>query len=287
VAQTLSKALAERGAFGVALTGSLARGDDAPGSDVDLWVIGRHNERIHLVHAGVPVTLLVETVHRAFSLDHLGRVEVQQARVLSDPLDVFRRLQAFHRQHEPRLKRATLEALREEAAALDEASRRGTPVTRLLLAREALHRAVLTELYARHGLRTPKFRHVQRHLGAAFARAYSGAMDYGHRSDGPALRRALRVFVDARQPSAVPAKLAAGALEEAHELARLEVRSALALTGPALRQLRAIGRLASQETGRRRAAVATVFSIPEAGALGDAMEAVAKTRARLATPDAR
>jgi hypothetical protein len=233
------------------------------------------------VYAGVPVTLLVETVRRAFSLSHLGRVEVQRAKVLSDPLDVFGRLKAFHRQHEKRLKRATLDALREETAALDEASRRGPAVTRLLLAREALHRVVLTVLYARHGLRTPKVRHVRRHLGAAFARSYARAMGYGGKSDGPELRRALRVLVDARQPSAVPAKLAAGAVEEAHELARLEVRSALSLTGPASRQLRALARRSAQASARHRAALATVFSIPHAPAMTAALEAVAMARGQI------
>lgn len=281
MALTLGKALAERGALGVALTGSLARGDDAAGSDVDLWVLGHQNTRVHLVHAGVPVTLLVETVRRAFSLDHLGRVEVQQAKILSDPLDVFERLQAFHRMHQARLTRATTAALRGELRALDEASRRGPRATRLLLAREALHRAVLVELYTRHGLRTPKFRHVRRSLGAAFAREYARAMGYGRSADARALRKALRVLTGDRNRSAVVAKLAAGAVEEAHELARLELRSALASSGAATPQLRVVGRLSAHARGRRRAALQIIFSLPEDAGVEGALEAVTAVRQRL------
>lgn len=272
IALGVTKYLIEDGALGVAVTGSLARGDDAAGSDVDLWVLGKTNERVNVMVRGVQVTWLRETIHRVFDLRHLSRVEVKSIKVLFDPLGIFKRVQAFHRKHERALVKETLFALRAEAEALNAASERGPKVTRLLLAREALQFSVLATLYEKHGLRTPKFRHVRRLLGRPFARRYARALGL---AEAPRWARAFQGLIGKGTPNNTLAKLDAGAFEEAHLLARLEViHQGLELSGSAMTQLRSVGRRYARLPPSKRGGLAAVFSIPPAAELDGALRVV-------------
>ncbi len=138
--------------LGVALTGSQARGDVQPGSDIDVWVLREGPPETNLRDSPLgPVTLFFEPPALLHDEAHLSRVDVAQLRVLADPHQLFAQLQ-----HRPQ-RRRDVRALRK--AALAELRRAHAPARadlRLFVAREAV---LLAALSCCPQLTHPKLRH--------------------------------------------------------------------------------------------------------------------------------
>lgn len=189
------------------MLGSVARGDDGPGSDLELWVLSDRDQVVRLWRGGIPVTLMYETLERAFDPEHWLRVEVGHARVLVDRGGVFARLKRAFARAQPGIRAAIVRATKREQAAAMRRSRRGRSSARLLALREATIRAACLPVYLKHGMRDPRWRHLVAFYPPAAVELLRTVLGLERRP--PALARLVR-----SRPSAL-AKLRAGAWEEA------------------------------------------------------------------------
>jgi Nucleotidyltransferase domain len=176
LAQRLVPHLAPSGRATVAITGSAARGDSGPGSDLDLWVLGPHSDRQHLVIARTPVTLLRQRPREALTLDTLCLYEVADLEVLSDPRGHFARVQrsAKRRALEVRdeVLAATWDGLRADLALVDDVSH----WQQVLAWRQFAFRVAATWLYLRTGWRVPRLRTLHAHLGSKERRLFDAIL---------------------------------------------------------------------------------------------------------------
>lgn len=215
--------LARRGALAVALTGSLARGDAGPGSDVDLWVVGDRERRRHLERDGVPVTILEEPISVALSLERFSRVEVAQTRVLYDPMKIFPRITEAFLRHRSAARQLALEHLSDDVRLLDDhAQQCEQQVLGLLLSREALLLRAGRLAFAQHGLRAVKFRHLRERLEVKLVLELRRALGLD-RFSASAVRAALLTLTPGRRDNNAVHKLDQRQLEEGTLLARREV----------------------------------------------------------------
>jgi predicted nucleotidyltransferase len=142
----------------VAITGSVARGDAAAGSDLDLWVLGPHSDRQHIYVAQTPVTLLRQRPREALTIDTLCLYEVADVLVLSDPRGHFARVQKVAREKKREVRAEVLDAtwdgLRAELRLVEDVSH----WQRVLAWRQFAFRVAATWLYLRNGWRVPRLR---------------------------------------------------------------------------------------------------------------------------------
>lgn len=155
----------------MAITGSVARGDAGPGSDLDLWVIGNTTARRSFVERGVPVTLLMQTPAQAKSFDSLCLYEVQELIVLSDARGHFRRVGHAARKRRAEIRKAIIEATLDDLRFELEQSSVGSTWNRVMYLRAAGFRLCALWLYKRTGWRVPRIRTMQEQLPAPAWRA--------------------------------------------------------------------------------------------------------------------
>lgn len=167
VAAELSR---RRGVRGVAVTGSLARGDLTAGSDVDLWVLAPRNGREERRVDGVDVSLLYTTPARARSLEGLLRFEVDDAVVLHDPEGLLATLQRTSRARREELRAHMLAASARVMRALADDVLRARPPLAVAALRELVRRGASLAVYDRRGWRVPRLRHFRAELPTDVAR---------------------------------------------------------------------------------------------------------------------
>lgn len=201
VALAVARDLARRrGVRGVAVTGSLARGDLAAGSDVDLWLLSARNGREERRVDGVDVSLLSTTPARARSLEGLLRFEVDDAVVLHDPEGIFAALKRTSRERREELRGHMLEASGQVMATLAETAAHARPPLAIAALRELTRRGASLSVYATYGWRVPRLRHLHAAFGAALARAVERTLAIPARAHWRAKLAAAR-----RGPPLVPA----------------------------------------------------------------------------------
>lgn len=159
-AETLSK---RKDVVAVAVTGSLARGDLAGGSCVDLWVVGRREAQEAVTVDGVPVCLIWTSRARALTDDALLQFEVADIVPLFDPAGVLREVQdRAARRAQP------LRGFLGEASAgfarwlIVEIGKHGPLEVPAL--RELAHRGAALAVFLERGWRAPRLRHFERVL---------------------------------------------------------------------------------------------------------------------------
>ncbi|MBL8954722.1 MAG: nucleotidyltransferase domain-containing protein [Myxococcaceae bacterium] len=108
MARSVAAGLIRHGFTSVAVSGSLARGDDGPGSDVDLWAIGPWSGRDEQFVREVPVTVFRSRPDQLTDLEWINRWDVERLVVLSDPEQHFERLRHRYARHKGALRRRTL-----------------------------------------------------------------------------------------------------------------------------------------------------------------------------------
>ncbi|MFZ5468635.1 MAG: nucleotidyltransferase family protein [Myxococcota bacterium] len=153
-----------RDVFGVAVTGSLARGDFVAGSDVDLWVLGPKDAREERMVGGVAVSLLWLELKRAKTPEALLRFEVDDAVVLNDVGGHFARLKDTSHQ-----RRAELVSFAAHAAALSmhlvvTRAQAAPPELAVASLREVARRGAALVVFMERGWRVPRLRHFLRAL---------------------------------------------------------------------------------------------------------------------------
>jgi hypothetical protein len=216
VARQVAAQLKQLGFGNIAVLGSLARGDDAKGSDVDLWVLADRDETVNTTVRGVAVTLLYETPARARDPRHWLRVEVAHAKILSDVDGAFARIQRAFSRAASRIRSRIERATRSEQREWLRRSRQGSSRARLTAVRHAAMRAVCLPVFLATGVRDPRFRHL---------RAFYPPHELTRVRQALGLERKPKGLVGALKglPSA-QAKLRAGEWEEAVLNARLHGR---------------------------------------------------------------
>ncbi len=105
VARSVAARLVRRGFTSVAVSGSLARGDDGPGSDVDVWAIGPTSGRDERFVRDVPVTVFRSTPAELDDLTWINRWDVDRLFVLRDGSRHFARLLQRFARHRSALRR--------------------------------------------------------------------------------------------------------------------------------------------------------------------------------------
>lgn len=173
VADELSR---RRGVRGVAITGSLARGDLTAGSDVDLWLLSTRNTREERRVDGVDVSLLSTTPARARSLEGLLRFEVDDAVVLHDPDGLFRALKLTSRERRAELRAHVLGASAHVMGTLADVAARARPPLAVAALRELTRRGAALAVYDVHGWRVPRLRHFHAALARPLAREVERAL---------------------------------------------------------------------------------------------------------------
>lgn len=238
LAERIAPHLAPSGRATVAITGSAARGDSGAGSDLDLWVLGPHSDRQHLVVARTPVTLLRQRPREALTLDSLCLFEVADILVLSDPRGHFANVQRTARRRAAQVRKevlaATWDGLRSDLALVDDVSH----WQRVLAWRQFAFRVAATSLYLRFGWRVPRLRTLHAHLPAKERRLFDDilGLPVAPTRVRAALKSLGRAYAAARKLSRkvpdVPAReisqrLQAKEWSEALLLARRELRREL------------------------------------------------------------
>ncbi|MEW5847523.1 MAG: hypothetical protein AB2A00_01870 [Myxococcota bacterium] len=161
VALDVAARLMRGNTLGVAVTGSVGRGQPGPHSDVDLWVLGHLDGRHHFFHRGVPVTLLLQTPEHAASLDNLCFYDVDDLWVLHDPHGHFARIRRRYALERARIHASIVAASREAILDASEHALIGSSWHRLMHLRELAWRVACLHVFATYGGRVPKLRHLQ------------------------------------------------------------------------------------------------------------------------------
>src|SRR6185436_12541122 len=91
-ARQVAAQLHRRGFRAVAVSGSLARGDAGPASDVDLWAIGASSGRDERFVGAIPVTVFSSTPKQLSDWRWVARWEVDALVILFDDRGDFARL---------------------------------------------------------------------------------------------------------------------------------------------------------------------------------------------------
>lgn len=127
LAHQLTPGLIRRGALGVAVTGSAARGTATQGSDLDLWVLdaGPRRRRQRTVD-GTPVTLLFDSPRSALEPAWLKLWEVDDLVVVRDDAGHFELIRSAFDRQRASLRGAVLSATRADVRWLLRLSRRGS-----------------------------------------------------------------------------------------------------------------------------------------------------------------
>lgn len=146
VARSVAGQLEQRGFQCVAVSGSLARGDDGPGSDVDLWAIGPDSGRDERFVRGVPVTIFRSTPDQLKDLVWINRWDVERLVVLHDGARHFARLFQRYARHRGALR---TQLLRDAELELERA--RGPRRVWLELS---------VSVFRATGIRVPKWKHA-------------------------------------------------------------------------------------------------------------------------------
>ncbi len=145
---------------GLAVTGSAARGDATPGSDLDLLaLVPRSRAPLDFVLEGVPATCFFESGHLLLDLTHLATIEAEHLVVLDDPTGVLADAQALAQAKQ----RTLLTAARTETqprvqAHLAAADAAGSDLARTLAWRAATDAWALDTMLARGARRSMKWR---------------------------------------------------------------------------------------------------------------------------------
>ncbi|MBS1153215.1 MAG: hypothetical protein H6Q89_4913 [Myxococcaceae bacterium] len=148
----------------MAITGSVARGDAGPGSDLDLWLIGPGTGRRSFVERGVPVTLLMQTPAEARSFDSLCLFEVADLIVLSDPRGHFQQVKRAFAQRRAAIRRAIVEATLEDLRFELAHGAVGSTWSRVMFLRAAGFRLCALWLFKQTDWRVPRIRTLRTHL---------------------------------------------------------------------------------------------------------------------------
>lgn len=199
VAAAFAARLVKQERCAVALTGSAARGNAGPASDVDLWVLGATSGREHLVWSGTPLTLLRMTPREALRFEALCFYEVDDLLVLEDARGAFAQVQRAFARQRPAIRRAILEATlgdlhRELGRALE-----GSTWQRVVSARAAGLRLACLWLFLRTGWRVPRLSTLQAQLPRPAVRALRSLLGLPAR---PAVTRAVAAGLPALQARA-------------------------------------------------------------------------------------
>jgi len=178
VARAVAGQLARSGFHSVAVSGSLARGDDGPGSDVDLWAIGPGSGREERFVRGVPVTVFRSTPDQLRDLVWINRWDVERLVVLHDRARHFAGLLRRYARHRGALRRKLL-----RDAELELERSRGPRRAWL-----AFSIAVFTAT----GMRVPKWKHAVALLPRAELARLRRTLKLPRRLDRPRALRLLR-----------------------------------------------------------------------------------------------
>lgn len=153
-----------QGAKAVAVTGSLARGDWAPGSDVDLWVLTEEDGRRELGEGTLAVTWLCQRPATATAFDSLCLFEVDELQVLADPQRLFEQVRATYATCRADVARALFSQTVLHVLAQLAGAESGAEPARVRRLRDVALRIATLELFLRHGRRVAKLRHLRRTL---------------------------------------------------------------------------------------------------------------------------
>ncbi|MCK5690914.1 nucleotidyltransferase domain-containing protein, partial [Myxococcota bacterium] len=148
----------------IAITGSVARGDTSPVSDIDLWILGNRNTRETFQHSRISVTLLWQTVDQALTDDTLLRFEVEDAFVLYDPDGLFRKVRALYWKRREELRAAMIRNTTKVIRDFISQAQQQSPEAAIALIREAGRRSAALRIYLDLGWRVPKWRHFNKYL---------------------------------------------------------------------------------------------------------------------------
>jgi predicted nucleotidyltransferase len=177
----------------LALTGSVARGDAGPASDVDFWVLGNRNTREVLpnpAYTNVDVTLLWQTPKRALEDDTLLRFEVEDAFVLHDPDGLFRKVRAAFWERREALREVMIHDTAYVISDLIMNAQRQTIPRAVALLREAGRRSAAMRIYLDFGWRVPKWRHFDHHLQRSALARLRALQSFPE--EGPSWRRLIK-----------------------------------------------------------------------------------------------
>lgn len=176
----------------VALTGSAARGNATPDSDLDLWILGTRSGRFTRRIEGVSVTLLCQTPAEAEHFDNLCLYEVDDLLVLEDGSGAFTRLKETWRRQRRRIR---AEIIRSTRAQLRWELERAKPGTSLLhqsvFLRFACWRLVCLRVFIDRGWRVPRLHVLRSELPAPLRRVLDSSLGLPSAS---ACRRAVKVL---------------------------------------------------------------------------------------------
>ncbi len=146
----------------MAITGSVARGDASPGSDVDLWVLGNRSGKLEAQFEGASVTFLCQPVLEAFEFQSLCLFEVEDLKVVRDEHGLFQLLARRYREQRSAVRGAVLDST---AARLEQelGMAQRTDWLQPIGLRELALRFYKLRLFLSRGWRVPKLRQVRAH----------------------------------------------------------------------------------------------------------------------------
>lgn len=185
---------------GVAVTGSVARGDCVAGSDVDLWVIGRRGGRETFEHHGTSVTLLWQPQRTLKDLDTLMRFEIEDAWILYDPKTLLRKVRMFYLEHRDKVREFMLHGTAQVIHELILRALDSDNHTAIAALREAARRSAAMHIYLKLGWRAPHWRHFENHLSGKALYGLSQILSLPHENSWRRLLRFYRRHGDALEP---------------------------------------------------------------------------------------
>lgn len=199
VARREAARLKRNGFHGVAVSGSLARGDARRGSDVDLWAIGPKSGRVEGSVGGVPVTVFYSRPEELKSLAWLARWDTEHLVVLHDTRGALKQMLRHAERNAPRIRAWIERQTREALVEAEKTSRDGVGTERVLAKRAVAWIRFAHAVWQATGVRVAKWKHAEQLLGAVERRR---------------LKRALALKLPARgalirQVQAAPAAIAA------------------------------------------------------------------------------
>jgi hypothetical protein len=159
-----TRSLLRKGALAVAVTGSVARGNPSPSSDVDLWVLWDQDTRRHFRRGKTWVTHLIQTPQGAAHFDNLCLYDVDELWVVADPKGLFAAIRRDYRRCHRDITAAILEATADALVFHVQRTTFGSAWHRLQHLHELAWRAACLWLFEEHGWRVPKARQARAFL---------------------------------------------------------------------------------------------------------------------------